>query len=665
MSSDGTQSIIQALRADGEQLWQTTIPTMLNNAVPDGFGGLIVTTCVSGSPLTVMDLDATGQPVWQVQSAQVRGYGYICYAPQIAVDGSGVAYIAEPTNAGLPSITEAYPNTSIQSFQFPPSIVNNTAIQCCVGPPMVNTDGTMYVEYEVRNTTNNVITSDTLYFYNGTNGQPIVLGSTTQDQALLAGPIIPDGQGGVLATWTISPSHSVLQYPYQAADVTNGVVGTPYNLPFSPLSVAFGQSPTLVLGENGTAFARGTTTTSINGVLTPVDQIVSFNLSSGAPNWTYQTGAGSTLSIMAVISDGSLAVNDSQNGVIQISTTGSATPLTGALGSVPALSWKGAWYLSTAQGISGISLPLQVDDADVWSTMGGNPGQNGLPNASCGCLAQAVQTPIPGGPKTVADLRSIDSLPEMSVSAPVPPNCPICALQSPQCTTQGSGPTYLIVIGDEGLNNPNGNNYDVGYGFGLVAQQKANDLQAQGNSAIACRVSTVQQFSNALTQNGVINGDVIYYGHSGLMAFGKPPTAWASELFVGQGSGDNTNVAAYNITVVCDQTLTPPCNINNYLSSNTAIRLNGCDAALSTGQNDYYAHTPTTIAQILSKQLTRKVYAYDVGLYFSNLDANHDTYFNGIGRTGPSTLPDYLIPEGSPRGKPNPLVCTAQACGKQ
>jgi hypothetical protein len=223
----------------------------------------------------------------------------------------------------------------------------------------------------------------------------------------------------------------------------------------------------------------------------------------------------------------------------------------------------------------------------------------------------------------------------------------------------------LILVGDEGLNNPNGNSYDVNYGFGLVAQQKANDLQAQGNSAIACRVSTVQQFSNALTQNGVINGDVIYYGHSGLMGVGNPATAWASELFVGQGKGDDTNVAAYNITVVCDQTLTPACNINNYLSKNTAIRLNGCDGALATGENDYYAHTPTTIAQLLSKQLTRGAYAYDVGMYFSNLDANHDPYVNGSGRNGPNTLPDYLIPEGAPGNKPNPLACTPQACVKQ
>ena len=124
-----------------------------------------------------------------------------------------------------------------------------------------------------------------------------------------------------MATWTISPSNPpVPQYPYQAVDVVAGVVGTPYNLPFSPQTVSFGKSPTLVLGKNGTAFATNSADT-VNG---PV--VASFNVTSGAPTWSYQAGPSSTLSIMAVISDGSLAVNDSQNGVIQIGTNGSASP---------------------------------------------------------------------------------------------------------------------------------------------------------------------------------------------------------------------------------------------------------------------------------------------------------------------------------------------------
>lgn len=333
-NSGGTQSIIQALQADGEQLWQTTMPPMLNNAVPDGFGGLIVTTCASGSPLTVMDLNATGQPLWQVQSAEVSGYGYICYAPQIAIDENGVAYIAEPTNAGLPSVTFAYPSGYISSFQFQPSTVNNTDIPCCVGPPMVNTDGTVYVEYEVRTTSNGVITSDMLYIYSSVLGLYTVLSSTTQNEALLPGPVIPDGNGGVLATWTISPaSGPPPQYPFQVADVSSsGVVGTPYSLPFSPTAVTFGQSPTLVLGESGVAFATDGSDT-VNG---PV--IASFNISSGSVNWSYQTTPQNSLSIVASITgNGLVAKTTDQNAndtLLWFDPTGAVTPDTWSASSI-------------------------------------------------------------------------------------------------------------------------------------------------------------------------------------------------------------------------------------------------------------------------------------------------------------------------------------------
>jgi len=321
-SADGTQSIIQALQADGEQLWQAQMPPILNTSVPDASGGLIVTTCGSNSPMSVVDLDATGQPLWAQSALGVNngnGLTYLCYPAPIAVRGDGVAFITEPTNAGLPSLTTAYPSGYISQVQFAPSTVTlngrTTQVQCCVGPPLVNTDGTTYLEYEVRTTNNNVITSDLLYLYSS-SGSAVLLSSTTQDEALLPGPIIPDGQGGVLATWTVSPSHSVLAFPYQAADVTNGSVGIPYNLPFSPQSVTPFQSPALVLGENGTVFASGSTTVTINGAQIPVDQIASFNLSSGATNWTYQGAQGAHLSIIeATLGNGLAAKSTDQNGI--------------------------------------------------------------------------------------------------------------------------------------------------------------------------------------------------------------------------------------------------------------------------------------------------------------------------------------------------------------
>jgi hypothetical protein len=87
-----------------------------------------------------------------------------------------------------------------------------------------------------------VVTADTLYLMQinpDNSSSSTVLSSTTQSETQYPGNIIPDGQGGVLATWSVSPvPGAVLQYPYLAVDVVTGVVGTPYNLPFSPNSEA-------------------------------------------------------------------------------------------------------------------------------------------------------------------------------------------------------------------------------------------------------------------------------------------------------------------------------------------------------------------------------------------------------------------------------------------
>jgi hypothetical protein len=112
------------------------------------------------------------------------------------------------TNVGFPSVSmngEIYP--------IPPSTVMNgfgTTIDvlCCVGPPMVNSDGTAYLEYEVRNVVGEVVTADALYLMQinpDNSSSSTILSSTTQNETQYPGNIIPDGQGGVLATWSVSP----------------------------------------------------------------------------------------------------------------------------------------------------------------------------------------------------------------------------------------------------------------------------------------------------------------------------------------------------------------------------------------------------------------------------------------------------------------------------
>ena len=118
----------------------------------------------------------------------------------------------------------------------------------------------------------------------------VQLSSTTDDTKLLPGRIIPDGNGGVLATWTVSPDTGPMPTnPFQASHVVGGAPGAPYNLPFTPKTVSVGNYPTLVLGENGTAFAEAQSTSTMDGT-TQVNQISSFDVNSGASGWSYHKG---------------------------------------------------------------------------------------------------------------------------------------------------------------------------------------------------------------------------------------------------------------------------------------------------------------------------------------------------------------------------------------
>jgi hypothetical protein len=356
LSADGTQSVVQGLTADGQQMWQSQLPVLTSTSVPDGFGGLIVTqnhTCLPGqtNPMAVVDLDATtGKPLWQIVAPGVQQGNTIVYCypdnikavePQIAVRPDGAVVVAAMTNNGLPALTVVAQNGQSQTVAIPTSTSTNPSGQQLstfspMGPPIVDSDGSIYVEYEVRQVAYPPkITSAVLYLLQiapptaGLLGPQttITLSSTTQDENLYPGRIIPDGQGGLLATWTISPSNPPPPpappnpHTYEASHVVGGAAGAPYDLPFNPHSVTFGEYPTVVLGENGVAFAKGRAAAS-DGSNNDADQIVSFNLNSGASNWSYQASTQAALSIIEATSGGGLTVNDTDPGVIHFDTNG-------------------------------------------------------------------------------------------------------------------------------------------------------------------------------------------------------------------------------------------------------------------------------------------------------------------------------------------------------
>jgi len=100
----------------------------------------------------------------------------------------------------------------------------------------------------------------------------------------------------------------------------------------------------------------------------------------------------------------------------------------------------------------------------------------------------------------------------------------------------------------------------------------------------------------------------------------------------------------------------------NNMGPNATLLVNGC----SVGQDvdDYYAQYKVSIARLIFNQIQRGVYAYKVGVYFSQSTPDKDRHFNGldiikgkrVSRKLPNSLPMYAVPQGLPGQKPTPAL---------
>jgi hypothetical protein len=232
-----------------------------------------------------------------------------------------------------------------------------------------------------------------------------VLSSTSMDQVLAPGQIIPDGQGGVLATWTVMPSNPPQwdpanpQHPFKVSHVVGGTPGAPYDLPFTPKSIVWGKWPALVLGENGIAFGTGPTTT-LDGTNTNLSELVSFNVSSGAPNWIYQTATQSTLTIVAAASDGGVVAKTSDGNfadtIVDLDASGnSSINASASVGTNTDYSWWGDLNAS----INGATVEVaaqrrSVNDRSPAPIPQGNPSHNGKDGAVCPLLDSPANTKL-------------------------------------------------------------------------------------------------------------------------------------------------------------------------------------------------------------------------------------------------------------------------------
>jgi hypothetical protein len=81
----------------------------------------------------------------------------------------------------------------------------------------------------------------------------------------------------------------------------------------------------------------------------------------------------------------------------------------------------------------------------------------------------------------------------------------------------------------------------------------------------------------------------------------------------------------------------------------------GVPPACSAGKDvtDLYVGAQMSIAQLIANQTGRGVYAYKVGMYFSQQDRDNDQHYDGsTSPNPPASLPMYMVPVGPPGHKP-------------
>jgi hypothetical protein len=459
-SSDGTQAVVQALTIDGQQMWQTgpyEFSTLIGPAAPDGFGGLLVTeACNSNNPaMTTTDLDAvTGTPLWQFQLPSLLPDGAVAcpQGPNFAIRQDGSVVIAAPL-AMSPRIVilDGQSGALVANPQIPASTLtsdmNSVSCDCYtpVGPPMVNSDGSTYVEYYVRqlNSDSPDPVSGVLWLLKiAPDGSTSTTRLSSSNVAnLWPGQIIPDGQGGVLATWAIDPANPpAAPYPYQAADVVGGIVASSFNMPMSPQNLT--RDPNtgiplplqLVLGESSAFVSYGS-------------NIVSFAANSGSVNWNYQAASQTTVTLVVSTAGGGLVAKSTYQNVdtmLQLDGSGNATPYTWSAPNTTY--WAGSFYPASSSAVT-----TEYSDAEV--PLSGSPWQtlneSGTGKATGNFSVQGFSTTGANEDVITADLQIIQAQ---------LPSDPVCSSWLGNNPTGTTGLSWVQTL----LANPN---Y---YGYGTV-----------------------------------------------------------------------------------------------------------------------------------------------------------------------------------------------------
>jgi hypothetical protein len=342
--------LVRAFKSDGEQLWNSTSLGLssVNKIAGDNSGGLIALGGAS-SGYAVSDLNpVTGASNWQYDapaSSAVPSY--------LAVGTNGNVYIFENNCASSRNCLDIIDGSSgslTTQVQLPQSSSSSINRDCesnenetdyspaNYGPASVGPTGTIYFEVQTSQETQTWVCSEgieqsvnysrsndlSLYAVSpsgGVSSTTIDSNSGTTSSAIpsdIVGDVIPDGLGGALAAFTKIPSTGWNgSQAFSVADIGQGTEAD-----FSDeQGPEFPSDASLVLGDNGIAFIVDRDGADID----------SFNVPALSENWNYYSPLGGTLSFVSSTPSGSVAVNDSMQGLTQIDSTGTASSPVAAL----------------------------------------------------------------------------------------------------------------------------------------------------------------------------------------------------------------------------------------------------------------------------------------------------------------------------------------------
>jgi Glucodextranase, domain B/IPT/TIG domain/PQQ-like domain len=365
-SFDGAN--VTAATASGQQMWRVSVPNAFTKSpfqsqptlVGDGNGGILVPISTRFSEATgIVDLDGqTGTKIWEYDAPSDQQLG-----GTLAVGPDGTVYfplvIASGESTAIASIqaVDGTTGASAQLYALPPSTISANSAPCSptiiVSPisqgsstfniatassPIVGPDGSVYFEITNENdviteacggntsTESNTRTISLVQISPSRSPNVTRLQQVTTTGEWLSSvsprPVIPDGQGGVLASWTLD-NLVTGQGVAHATDVSSNGTND-YQIPIVPAE--------MVLGDNGNAFA------------TDQGTVVAFNVADGTTVWTYASqSTNGPLDLVAATSGGGLSINDGNAGVVTFDASGNPTA-SGITSSFPSPWSLGNWF---------------------------------------------------------------------------------------------------------------------------------------------------------------------------------------------------------------------------------------------------------------------------------------------------------------------------------